>query len=260
MSKLLIYADESGTMPLEDKEEYFLTAAISYIDKNPEISMKDGHLGTLLKMIKDSGGIPSISYLKSFKGFKNQVLKKVQEINKLSKISYIFTRNNSRYYHKYGQNPGNWIWIHCMGDSISRVVLKNILLGNIINEISIYFDRKSLKNGTKLLLEDNIKKIRGTWIEFLKRSRGVETPKKILMARESDIHINWINIEKEYKPIHKLASFCYEALRKNKLNTFKNKLNSMGLGVEIIHDITHDIILAPLDKRIKENLYKNLSS
>jgi len=259
MNKLIIFGDESGTMPgYDDDNQYFVTATISYLNTVPEIDKQNGCFEKLGETIRNTGGLPVISYMKSDNEFNEQFERKMQEINDGARISKTFNRNNSKYYSGYDYNPGNWIWIQCMSNCIKDTVLKFIFSKNTINEIEINLDKKSFNPKHENLFKDHVKRIRKVWIELLRSKFGENSNINTrLMANESNIYIKWIDIEQTFHTVHALAKMCYRYFQSNKIDDFINEFGEIGHG-NFIYNIT-DLISRPVDMKIKDKLNYNLT-
>ena len=197
MSKLLIFIDETGTMPLGNETEVFLAAGVGVFDDYPLYEKREGYKDWLVNQLKKHNAIPYISYLNPDEKFKKILQNRLEEINKLGKLSLTKTGNNKKYFSEHGLEKRNLIWLHTVDNCILQIILRAAIF-KPINELIIYVDQKSLKNTSLNFFEYLIKHIRKGMTDTLTRGSGVGQPfdKEVLSNlnwNPNDIRLIWSN-------------------------------------------------------------------
>ena len=69
MPELYIFGDESGTMPANDKDNSFVAATVTFLDKKPLITNGSDKNETLIKIFKEQSAIPFATVVNPFPGY-----------------------------------------------------------------------------------------------------------------------------------------------------------------------------------------------
>jgi len=172
MSKLLIFLDESGTMPIKIETEIFLAAGIGVFDDYPIYEKREGHKVWLVNQLKRHNAIPYISYLNPDEKFKISLQNKLDEIDKLGTQSLTRNGNNKKYFSAYGLERRNLIWIHTVDNCILQIILRAATF-KPVHELVIYVDQKSLSDTSLNFIKYLIKHILDGMTYTFTRGSGV---------------------------------------------------------------------------------------
>lgn len=197
MSKLLVFIDETGTMPLGNETEVFLAAGLGVFDDFPMYEQRKGYKTWLVNQLKKHNAIPFISYLNPDDKFIKVLQNRLDQIDKLGKLSLTSTGNNKKYFSEHGLEKRNLIWVHTVDNCILQIILRAAIY-KTINELMIYIDQKSLKQTSLTFFEYLVKHIRDGMTFTLTRGSGdgQTIDRQILLNLKwntNDIRLIWSN-------------------------------------------------------------------
>lgn len=263
MNKLLIFGDESGTMPVKDSDDIFVTSSISVFNSYPSFDNKNFHREWVINFIKEKHMFPAISYVLPRKGYSKNLKDKYDKINIMARMTRLMTGANKQYLTKDCIPLRNHIWLFCTLQSINNTII-NSLIKNKIFEINVFLDQKSLAYASKNLfirmLQRKLKLYKKSLLKF--KDQHPEFI-KILIDRFIDasnsIYLFWSNEENTKNAkgglllAHYLASYYKKDFNKHK--TIQNLLKQYGFK-NADNDVT-DLLLIPPNQQALDTWQRN---
>lgn len=263
MSILKIYGDESGTMPVKDNDQLFVTATISTFNDKVIFERKSGHRDWLVKQIKTLNAIPFITYIKPFKGYGLLLKAKMDKLNTMARATRLITGKNKKYLTNNGIPIRNYIWTHCMIQSISQLIIKNIFTYEV-KKIHIFLDEKTMSPPSRLLFIKEIKEIRQYILNTLNKikvfnNKFVDYLENNIAFDSENIIIKWSDEIEDTNTIagltlaHYLASHFYKDMIKKNGPKIIQLLNKNKYD-DFVFDITNIFLKSLNEETI--NLWK----
>ena len=260
MSTIILFGDESGTMPASKKEGPFVAAFIS--TQNCEIDKLkiDCHKTRLLNSIKSNNFVPIINFVYPGDDYEEIYKRRMEKFEIMARYSKLMTNNTHLLLTNFGIPDRNYIWIQGMGISIGHSFLK-MLSNNEIEKIRIYIDQKSMVKKNREFFEHNISEIPQRIFNVLKKNKSifpnyVKNIQSNLKFSQEDIEIFWNDNDKfqKYKNgflvVHHLAKFSKDILKKDGIEKLNEVFENEGF-TNSLYDITK-FLIAPLDKNAIE--------
>lgn len=239
MGKLLIFIDESGTMPLNKENDIFVAAGFGTFDNYPIFKEKKGYKSWLIAQLTKHSAIPFVSYIEPDEDNIYKTQQKFDDIERMAKATLQSTGNNKKYFYADGLERRNIIWIHTINNCIGQIIL-NSTINDSVDEITIYLDQKTLKTTSLNLFINQIKRELIIMHGSLYKIQGIpETLINLIRSRlnwkEDEVKIIWSN-EPEALPAtyglelaHYLAYyFCKDYKKKESSNSLQNCLLNAG--------------------------------
>lgn len=221
MANLLIFIDESGTMPLNNEKTIFAAAGIGVFDDYPIFTGKKGYKPWLVGQILKHSAIPFISYIDPDDEYFMKINKKLNDIEKMATATLKITGNNKNYFSLYGIKKRNMLWILTVLNCIGRIIL-NATAKDSIDKLSIYLDQKTLHPTSLSLFKNQIKRELDIICGSLKKIENV--PINILALINSrlnwdkdEIRVIWSNETEALPAIYglKIAHYLSSYFRKD---------------------------------------------
>ena len=243
LGRLLIFIDESGTMPLDNEKDIFAAAGIGVFDSYPIFTGQKGKKPWVIGQILKHSAIPFISYIVPDAKYFAKIHDKLDAIEKKAAATLKITGNNQKYFSTYGLERRNFLWIQTVNNCIGQIVLKATVKDSI-DELVIYLDEKTLQPTSLNLFKNQIKEKLDIMKGSLKKIENV--PKKILAFIDSKlkwdknkIRIVWSNQSEALPAIHglEIAHYLSYHFRKdyNKANSKENLQNRLKKAGYIYH-------------------------
>jgi hypothetical protein len=261
MAILRIYGDESGTMPLDDNGDVFVTATVSILGDHPSINEPNGHLRWLIDQLKELHAIPFIAFIKPTPGYGNRIKQKLDKTNTMARMTRLMTGANSQYLTQEGIPLRNHIWNHCMSLSIAMATFNGGIIREHIDKVDILLDQKPMRDPSTNLLKNLIQKAPPTLWEVLQQAKLRFDPQQVKkfesrLKFSQDISLAWS--DEIHNPsskggldlAHYLANHYHKGLKKSNNPAIRLLLSQSGFqNVDI--DLTDRI--TSIDPRAIKN-------
>lgn len=264
-SILNIYCDESGTMPIDDSTDLFLTASVGVVNQHISFDKKSGHKNWLIDRLKQFNSIPFITFILPKKGYGNIVKAKFDKINTMARYTRLITGRNTHYLDEDGLRIPNFIWSFCMLKSIGNVIL-NAVDQQEINKIQIFIDDKSFSKPSKMffinslfrqlnIMIDSITKLKGYFPSqtnrLLERINKIEGETSLYWRDESDA-----SPAKEGLEIAHYLAYHFRKDFRKKTKTCISKLLTESKYDYFQMDVT-ELLIQPINEKTIEDWKKN---
>lgn len=156
---MLIYGDESGTMPLNDGDKPFIAATVSCLDNPPMLIEGSNNNEKLVAILKNLNATPSAMVVKPYPGYSNAIKTKYSKMQIMARATRLVTGANANYLDRKtltnGFEPRNMIWCHAMLTSIGYAVL-NTAFNSTINEVRIILDQKTMRPSMRTFFKEMV--------------------------------------------------------------------------------------------------------
>ena len=144
MPTLHIFADESGTMPVNDNDKPFVAATVAFLGKPPDAICGSDEDEKLVEILKASNAMPFTATVRPFPGYGNNLKSRIEKIKIMARAKCLLNGSVPRYPDKDGINLHNEVWGFAMDQSLAHIVMRNILESSPIDKIRIVFDQKTM--------------------------------------------------------------------------------------------------------------------
>lgn len=168
---LHIFADESGTMPINDNDKPFVAATVTFLGEPPDAIYGSDEDGKLVEILKNSNGIPFAANVRPFPGYGHSLKSKYGKIMTMARAKCLLNRSVVRYPDKDGINLHNEVWEFAMLQSIAHVVMNTVLESSSIDNIRIVFDQKTITKNRRDYFDQIIHRIGTDLREYLETFR-----------------------------------------------------------------------------------------
>ena len=266
MGRLLIFIDESGTMPLEKENNIFVAAGIGTFGNYPNFEEKKGYKSWLVSEIKKHTAIPFVSFINPTEEYKKKIKSQFDKIELMAQVTLHTTGRNKKYISPEGLERRNIIWIHTVNNCIGNVILNATVLQSI-DELYIYIDQKTLKpTSLNLLLNQIERKIINMHNSLekmmLENPNFISFIKSRLNWNKNTIKVQWSNEPESSKAVKGLELAHYlsyhfnkDFKKNNKNNSIQNYLTKAGYGY--ISCETTDLLLREINEDSIKDWEKN---
>lgn len=154
MTNLIIFCDESGTMPEGDADASFCAAAIA-TPHPPTVAKRSGYVQDLAAAYRDNQCVPFVVFVRPGPGYSEMLRRKTSKMNTMARTTRLITGHNM-YLPDRGHNPRDMVWIRCMALSLVNVVLRSER-PELVRRLTVVLDSKSMREPSKRLFEDRVR-------------------------------------------------------------------------------------------------------
>jgi len=248
MAKLFLFCDESGTMPVRDRDGPFCAATIATTGRPPTLTKRSGHIGALAKAFSDLKCVPYVVFVRPRTGYGDMLSRKTSKMNTMARATRLMTGTNA-YFPDYGHNMGNMVWIRCMALSLVNAVLRTGT-PEAIRAVCVILDSKSMAEPSRQLFVDRVRSMAEDMsvpraeVELGNRS-SVNLREQIRFRRE-DVSVSWSDEapSPEFKDglflAHRLSGLAKAALESVKEAKLAQDLST--LPKDLFYDATPDVV------------------
>lgn len=234
LSKLFIFIDESGTMPLNKEKDIFVAAGFSTFNDYPIFKEKKGKKTWLIGQLIKHSAIPFISYIEPDDEYLIKVKQRFDQIEEMAKVTLGTTGNNKKYFPTDGLKRRNMIYINTINNCIGQIIL-NSTIKDRIDEITIYLDQKTLKKTSLNLFNNQIKRELKIMNSSIDKIHDIpESLKDFIKSRlnwnENEVRIFWSNQPESFSAEYglELAHYlCHLFFKEYKKKESPNSLYNM---------------------------------
>jgi len=179
VGEFFIYADESGTMPLDDHDKPFVGAVVGAA--HPILAGGDLMLSQqrLIGHLRTEQTTPSVCHVIPHAGFGELVRTKFSKMNTMARARRLVTRQHA-YLPADGFSARNLIWGHCVTQAVGQILRAHVFTSPV-SSLEIVLDEKTLAAGERDLFTDECRKIPERLLDALNRLRHFD-PSKIDLA------------------------------------------------------------------------------
>ncbi len=262
MSRLTVYCDEAGTMPLEDTDGPFVCAALGVTGQIPRPDEVVGRPEWILNQIERFSGFPHVSYVEPAKGYAVALKTAHGQLQRMAMITREQSGSNKAYVGPDGIPLRNSIWTKAMLVAIGQMLIGPLARAPV-ESIRIILDQKTMTSELRALFRRNT----STMGEILRANIRVTAAPDPAVAQyflnnmrfeQQDISLAWSD-ELDKEPIglkfaHYLASLSWKQLKSQRPGIL-DPLRATSYG-ECVADIT-DIITAPPSEKNVDQWRKN---
>jgi hypothetical protein len=265
MNTLYIFADESGTMPINDSDKPFVTTTIAFEGEIPETIPGSNDALNLISILKKLNAMPLVAIVKPFSGYGQKLTSKYIKIKTMARARCLLNGQTIRYLDKNDINLHNEVWQHAMLQSIIHIIFDAVFDYPSIHEVEFIFDQKTMRRDRRNFFEKIVSNINIPLNEYLltyKKQYSDEIISSVtdkIQFSQNSISIHWSDdpIPDYYKFGLKLADCLarkmYQSLQGDP--DFYSTLQGAGFENCII-DITNAII-RPLNRKLIEKWQKD---
>lgn len=266
MAKLLIFIDESGTMPFNLEKNIFAAAGVGTFNNYPIFDGKKGYKTWLVGQLNKHKAIPYISFIEPNEEYINTIKQRFNDIEQMAQTTLETTGNNKKYFSAYGLDQRNMIWMHTINNCIGQIILNSTIAENI-DEITIYLDQKTLKTTSlnlftnqiirKLLIIngslDKIHNIPKSFINFVRSRLNWQADKvRIVWSNEPEALPATFGLElAHYLGYH----FCKDYKKKETPKSLHNLL--INAGYLNFYNKTNSLLTKEIDEKPIQDWEKN---
>ena len=265
MSNLILFGDESGTMPKTKNDGPFVTSFVSYVGDNIERCQIDFHRKDFIQSLAKNDILPMITFVRPGENYFHVLKNKMTKINLMARMTRLITGNNADYLTNIGFPTANFIWIFAMSEAISLSIYKNITIHKI-DEIKIFLDQKTLAGPTRKFFLSNIYKIptlmKNTLLKFYDvNPKYIENAFSNINFSNESISIHWSNelnkdqFKNGFLTAHHLAKYSFTSIRRWGIEFLEKKLRNAGFN-NSMRDVTA-LLTAPINDKAIEVWKKN---
>jgi len=252
VATLRIFADESGTMPLDDDDGIFVMATVSLFGDPPIIEKHNGHLSWLIDKLAELDALPQVSTVIPVPGYGEAIRVKFSKMKTMARYRRMMIEKEHKYLDDYEGSIRNKIWSSGMNQSIALSVLDGITR-NSIDSLQITMDVKTMREPDRKLFTDIVDIVPQTIKDILERVKAVNPTQadrysSNIAFRSSDISINWMNPEdKDHVTdglwlAHHLSKHYQKYLSRTSEPHVRAKLSEAGFN-DFELDITHSLMV-----------------
>ena len=142
MTRVTIFGDESGTMPVADGDGPFCTAAIATLGPPPVLNDRSGHRIDVFLACTTALCVPQVAFVRPSQGYGQQLRAKTSKMSTMARASRLVTGSHE-YVPDRGYSARNLVWIRSMAIGLARVVVR-MTDPQSIDSVVVALDRKGL--------------------------------------------------------------------------------------------------------------------
>jgi len=262
LSTLNIFADESGTMPINDNDKPFVAATVAFLGEPPDAINGSDDDEKLVDILKGSNGIPFAAIVRPFPGYGHILKSKYEKIITMARAKCLLNGSVVRYPDKDGINLHNEVWEFAMHRSIMQAVINTVLESSSIDNIRIIFDQKTMTKNRRNCFDQIIHRIGTDLREYLETFRQTHSEKEVSFYKDciqfstQSISVHWSDepnlVQNDFglKLADRFAHKMYQQLEKKAQRGFDSILQNSGFR-DFTVDITKSVI-HPLNQNMIE--------
>jgi hypothetical protein len=259
MATFYIFADESGTMPINDTDKPFVAATIAFQGQPPKAISGSDSDDKIIAIFKKLDAKPFATIVKPFPRYAQMLSSKYSKMKTMAMAKCLLDGRTIQYMDKDDINLHNEIWHHAMLQSIMHTVLGSVFDSKPIDKIKFIFDEKTMRSERRDFFHHIITHIGTPLRQYLDTFKHKYSNEIISSVQEkiqfthTSISIYWSDqsIATHYKFGLKLADRfarkVYQDLN-NQKPEFYALLQKEGFE-KIVEDITNAIV-RPLSKNL----------
>ncbi len=255
MNTLYIYAEECGTMPLDDSGQPFVGAAVAAPQPISGTLDLRFDVPRLIRYLAKNSASPFLAHVKPFPGYGAHVSAKFAKMDTMAK-----ERRRVTGIHEYLPADGvairNNIWVHCVTQAAGQALARHAFR-DPIDRVVLTFDQKSLAPESRRMVIDECRKIpqriRETAAKYLPlKPYQVASVLGNVRVAPADMVIQWSDepgaagTEDGLHLADRLAWHYQKHLQKPTQPTFLDALEQAG-HKDITYDVTPAVI-SPIDR------------
>jgi len=153
MSILYIFADESGTMPINDRDDPFVAATIGFLDNLPPPVPRSNDNDELASILKTQKALPVVTFVRPFPNYAKLVKTKYKKFEIMARAKCLLEGKTIQYPDKDNINIRNDVWQQAILQSIIRNLLNIVFDYSPCTKIKFIFDEKTMTQNRRILFE-----------------------------------------------------------------------------------------------------------
>ncbi len=165
MSRLILYADESGTMPLHDNDSPFVAAIVAARSPLLIDNQRPRGISAFVARAVASGAVPFFAYVLPVPGYAMAVQRKYAKLDLMTRARGLLEKKAV-----WAWAPGapirNFVWAQAMLNAIAQLFIRQ-QAAFALAEVLVIFDRKTLAPETRELFRLMVRRMPHTVNEVL---------------------------------------------------------------------------------------------
>lgn len=142
MTTYYIFADESGTMPINDSDKPFVAATIAFQRRPPRAINGSNNDDRLIAILKDLDAKPFATIVRPFRGYGEILKERFSKMTTMARAKCLLDSKKIQYLDKNGINLRNEVWQQAMLQSVAHTSLELCFGYESIESIKFIFDEK----------------------------------------------------------------------------------------------------------------------
>jgi hypothetical protein len=255
VNTLYVYADECGTMPIDDHGDPFVGATVSALQPISGVrGLRFGRVQLLAQMTRNAA-TPFLAHVQPFSGYGQQMAAKFGKMDTMARARRLVRRTHE-YLPRGGIAVRNMVWGHCVTQAVAQAFATYAFRAPI-SRLEVTFDQKTLAPENRRMVIDKCREIpqraRDSAEKFRAlNERQVDDFLSNVQVAQSDVVIQWSDepgaagTEDGLLLADRLAWHYQKHLLRPTTPSFTELLAQAGhTGITI--DVT-PLLLAPIDR------------